>query len=297
MPDSRLSPFTASLILAGVAVAWGAIPLFVRNDVPATGLVGVRVTFGAIALIIGAAAVRKLRFPPMHRGRLVVSGLLLAVHWIAFFESIKLTTVAIALSVMYMGPIAAAILAGPILGQVVPRRLWIALGVAAAGTIVVVQPWAIGGEGAASLKGIAVAGIAAAFFAALMIVGYPVARDLRGLTMSIGELTVVSVVLAPATYGALTNHPDQMLNFIVLGAVFTGLAGFFYWEVYRIIPVAAVSTIMYIDPASAVIWAMIFLNEIPSVLTWLGVALVIAGGAMAATVPNKGISNPASVAL
>ncbi|KAA3641765.1 MAG: DMT family transporter [Armatimonadetes bacterium] len=297
MTDGRLSPFAASLLLAGVAVAWGAIPLFVRNDVSSTGLVGVRVTFGAIALIIVAAAVRKLRFPAMHRVRLVVCGLLLAAHWIAFFESIKLTTVAIALSVLYIGPIAASILSGPMLGQVVPRRLWFALGVAATGTIVVVQPWAIGEGGSTSLKGIAVAGIAAALLATLMIVGHPAARDLRGLTMSIGELTVASVVLAPATYGALTNHTDEMVSFIILGAVFTGLAGFLYWEVYRVIPVAAVSTIMYIEPASAVVWAMLFLDETPSPLTWVGIALVIVGGALATTSKRETDVVAAPVAL
>jgi drug/metabolite transporter (DMT)-like permease len=282
MFELKLSPLTASLLLAAVAVAWGAIPLFVRNDVSSVGLVGVRVTFGAIALMIAAAAFGKLRFPAMHRARLVVAGLLLTAHWVAFFQSIKLTTVAIALSVMYIGPIAAAVLSGPLLGESVPRRLWIALGVAATGTVVVVQPWSLGGEGAASLEGIALAGVAAALLAALMIVGKPVARDLRGLTMSIAELTVAALILAPATVTALSDHPDQLLNFLILGAVFTGLAGFIYWEVFRAIPVAAVCTLMYIEPASAVIWAMIFLNESPTVMTWIGVGLVIAGGAMAA---------------
>lgn len=296
MSDSRLSPLMASLVLAGVAIAWGAVPLFVRSDVSAAGLVGVRVTFGAIALIIGAAAAGRLRFPPVHRGRLVVSGLLLATHWITFFASVKVTTVAIALSVVYIGPIVASILAGPLLGQVVPRRIWISLAVAATGTVLVVQPWSMSGDNGASVKGLLLAGIAGALFTALMIVGYPAVRDLRGLTMSIGELTVASVALAPATYGALTTHPDQLVNFLVLGAVFTGLTGFLYWETYRLIPIATVSTISYLDPASAVIWAMVFLNEMPEVLTWFGVGLVIVGGAMAAAVPNKGIPQRVPVA-
>ena len=297
MFELKLSPLTASLSLAAVAVAWGAIPLFVRNDVSSVGLVGVRVTFGAIALFIAAAAVGKLRLPSMHRGRLVVAGVLLTAHWAAFFQSIKLTTVAIALSVMYIGPIAAAILSGPILGEIVPRRLWVALGVAASGTVVVVQPWNLGDEGAASLEGIALARVAAALLASLMIVGKPAARDLRGLTMSMAELTVASVILAPATVAALSDHPDQFVNFLILGAVFTGLAGFVYWEVFRTIPVVAVSTLMYIEPASAVIWAMIFLNESPTVMTWLGVGLVIAGGTMAAATPVDEPATHLNVAL
>jgi drug/metabolite transporter (DMT)-like permease len=249
-------------------------------------LVGVRVTFGALALILAAAAVRRLRFPPNHRVRVVVSGALLAAHWVAFFVAIKLTTVAIALSVLYLGPIAAAILSGPLLGESVPRRLWLALGVSAAGTVAVVQPWNVSDAGSDTAAGIAVSLLAAALLATLMIVGKPAASDLRGLTMSIAELTVASVILAPATVGALANHPEELGTFLILGAVFTGLAGFVYWEVFRLIPVAAVSTLMYIEPASAVVWAMLFLDETPEPLTWVGVAMVVAGGAVAATVSS-----------
>lgn len=89
MPELKLSPLTASLVLVVVAVSWGAIPLFVRNDVSSVGLVGVRVTFGALALIITATAVGKLRIPEMHRGRLIVAGVLLSAHWVAFFQALK----------------------------------------------------------------------------------------------------------------------------------------------------------------------------------------------------------------
>jgi drug/metabolite transporter (DMT)-like permease len=274
----------AVVALAVLAVGWGAIPLFVRNDVPSIALVGARVTFGALALIGVAAVLRKLEFPKVRRWRLVLSGILLALHWITFFESIKLTTVAVALAVLYIGPIAASILSGPFLGERVTPRLWVALGIAAGGTLLVVQPWADRTEeSAVTVEGIAVAALSAAFLAALMLVGKPVAKDLGGLTMAIGELTVASVLLAPATYQAVTQYSEFMINFLILGAVFTGLAGYVYWEAMRHLPVAVVSVIMYIEPATAVLWAAAFLDETPNLETWLGVGLVIAGGAVAAT--------------
>jgi len=272
--------------LALLAVGWGAIPLFVRNDVPSIALVGARVTFGAIALIGVAAVLRRLEFPKVRRWRLVLSGVLLALHWITFFESIKLTTVAVALAVLYIGPILASILSGPFLGETVTGRLWLALAIAAGGTVLVVQPWAdrstVAGVGI-TIGGIAVAALSAAFLAALMLVGKPVATDLGGLTMAIGELTVASVLLAPATYQAVTQYGEFMVNFLILGALFTGFAGFVYWEAMRHLPVAVVSVIMYIEPATAVIWAAAFLDEVPNLATWVGVGLVIAGGAVAAT--------------
>jgi drug/metabolite transporter (DMT)-like permease len=287
MSDMNLSPKAAAILLAVVGLAWGAIPLFVRNEVPATALVGVRVTFGAAALIIAAVAFKRFRIPQVRRVRLIVSGLLLAAHWVTFFGALKLTTVAVALSVVYLGPIAASILSGPILGEHVANRLWAALAIAVAGTLLVVQPWAVG-DGQVSWDGVAVAALSGALLATLMIFGKPVAQDLGGLTMAIGELTVASVVLAPATYQALTEYSDYLVNFLVLGAVFTGLAGFIYWEVFRVLPVAVVSVLMYIEPASAVVWAAVFLDESPSALTWVGVGLVIVGGSVAATSAKEG---------
>ncbi|MCL1595500.1 MAG: DMT family transporter [Actinomycetia bacterium] len=272
--------------LALLAVLWGAIPLFVRNDVPAIGLVGARVTFGAVALIGVAAAVHKLELPKIRKGRLILSGVLLALHWVTFFQAIKLTTVAVALAVLYIGPIAAAILSGPFLGEIVPQRLWFALGIAAVGTVLVVQPWADRSleEGVGiTTEGIVLAVVSAGLLTALMLVGKPVAQDLGGLTMAIGELTVASLLLAPATYQAVTQYSDFMVNFLILGALFTGFAGYVYWEAMRHLPVAVVSVIMYIEPASAVLWAAVFLDEVPNPATWLGVAFVIAGGAVAAT--------------
>lgn len=287
MDTSGRSQGFAVVALAALAVAWGAIPLLVRNEVPSIALVGARVTFGALALIAVAAVLRKLEFPKVRRGRLVLSGILLALHWITFFEAIKLTTVAVALAVLYLGPIAAAILSGPILGEKVKPRLWMALGIAAAGTVLVVQPWADASTGdgvGITTEGIAVAAISAALLTALMLIGKPAAQDLGGLTMAIGELTIAMVLLAPATYQAVTQYSDFMVNFLILGVFFTGLAGYVYWEVMRRLPVAAVSVIMYLEPATAVLWAAVFLDEIPNPVTWLGVAFVIAGGTLAATV-------------
>jgi drug/metabolite transporter (DMT)-like permease len=287
MSETKLSPRFAAILLAFVGLAWGTIPLFVRNDVPATALVGARVTFGAAALVVAAVAFRRFTIPKVRRGRLILSGLLLTAHWITFFGAIKLTTVAVALSVVYLGPIAASILSGPILGESVAPRLWAALSIAGLGTLLVVQPWSVG-DGQVSWEGVAVAALSGALLATLMIVGKPVAQELGGLTMAIGELLVASIVLAPATYQALTQYPDYLLNFVVLGAVFTGFAGFVYWEVFRVLPVAVVSVLMYIEPASAVVWAAVFLDEAPSPLTWLGVGFVIIGGAVAATSAQEG---------
>lgn len=258
--------------------------MFVRNDVPSIQLVGARVTFGAVALVGVAAAVGRLTIPKVRRWRLALSGVLLALHWVTFFESIKLTTVAVALAVLYLGPIAAAILAGPLFGELASARIWVALAIALFGTLLVVQPWQ---TDVVDPLGVAMAALSAALLAGVMLAGKPVARDLGGLTMATGELIVASVFLAPATYQALTQNGEYVVNFLILGALFTGLAGFVFWESMRHVPVAAVSVVMYLEPASAVVWAALFLGEIPNALSWIGVLLVIVGGLVAASATSK----------
>jgi drug/metabolite transporter (DMT)-like permease len=294
MVSQSRQPVLAAVSLAVLAVAWGAIPLFVRNDVPSVVLVGVRSTFGAITLILIAAALGKLEFPKIHRWRIVLSGVLLALHWITFFQAIKLTTVAVSLAVVYMGLIVAAMLSGPFLGERVVPRLWGALGIAVVGLVLVLQPWvtpsANDGVGI-TVEGVFVAAVSAALFTAVLLVGKPIAKDLGGLAMSIGELTVASVLLAPATVRAVTQYSEYMLSFIILGVVFTGIGGLVFWESVRHMPVAAASVIMYLEPASAVVWAAVFLGEVPNVTTWLGVVLVVASGVVATTASSTAAKN------
>jgi drug/metabolite transporter (DMT)-like permease len=51
-----------------------------------------------------------------------------------------------------------------------------------------------------------------------------------------------------------------------------------YWSLISILPVTTVAITSYIEPASAVIWAAVFLSEPGDLLSWFGVALVIGAG-------------------
>ena len=139
--------------------------------------------------------------------------------------------------------------------------------------------------------------VSAALLTALLLVGKPAASSLGGLTMAIGELTVAAVVLAPATVEALTEYPEFLGEFLILGAALTGFAGFVYWEAMHRLPLATVSVIMYLEPASAVLWAAAVLDEIPDTMTWFGIALVVIGGVVAATASaqEEAIGAPAAL--
>jgi drug/metabolite transporter (DMT)-like permease len=273
--DSRQRT-VAAVALAILAVSFGAIPLIVRAGIPATHLVAMRVTLGALVLVAFAVVTGRFRVPTTERARLVLLGVLLSAHWLTFFLAIQLTTVAVALAVVYTGPIIAAVLSGPVLGERNVGSAWIGLALAAGGMLVVVRP-----ASGATLDGVVVAMVSALLFAALFIVGKPLASLLGGLAVATWEAVVASIVLAPFTVQAVRESSEFWREFLILGVVFTGIAGVIWWGSMRRLPVAVVSVIMYLEPASAVVWAAFFLDESPEPLTWLGVGLVVAGGVVA----------------
>jgi drug/metabolite transporter (DMT)-like permease len=269
------------IALAALAVGWGAIPLIVREDVPWQGLVTTRVWFGAITLLVIMAARRRLRLPSSHRPQIVVAGLLLAVHWATFFWALKLTSVAVTLAVVYLGPVSAAVLAPRFLGERVRSRVYAALGVAFTGVVLVVASEG-GDTTTTSGRGVLVAIVSALTVAALLLVSKAAVDAVGALPVTTGEMVTAAVALSPFLGTAARGVIDDPVPLLILGIVLTGLGFLIFWTATRELPVAVVSVLMHIEPASAVVLALVFLNETPARWQWLGIGLVIAGGLMAA---------------
>lgn len=275
-------------LLVLLAIAWGAIPLFVRVDIPPSHLVAMRVTLGAVVLVLFSMATGRFTIPRRRWRGVTLLGAILAAHWLSFFMALNLTTVAVTLAILYIGPVLAAVLSGPVLHERVSRQAFVGLAVAVVGTLFVIRP----GSGA-TVTGVVVAAISGALLAAIMLLGKPLAADLGALVVATWELVVASVLLAPFMVQAVRESGEYWPQFIVLGAVFTGLAGVVYWTSMRRLPVAVVSVIMYLEPASAVVWAALLLGEQPDPLTWLGVVLVVAAG----TIATRGVPDEEAVGV
>jgi drug/metabolite transporter (DMT)-like permease len=269
------------LALVCLAVGWGAIPLIVREDIPWQSLVTARVWLGAATLIVLMAATGRLRLPDSHRPQIVVAGALLAVHWATFFWAIKLTSVAVALAVVYLGPVTAAVLAPRVLDEKVSSRVYWGLAVAFAGVVLVVA-FEGGTGGDDPWLGVFVAFVSAATVAALLLVSKAAVDAIGALVVTTGEMVTAALLLSPLLGGAVQGLRESPLPVVTLGVLLTGLGFLIFWTATRELPVAVVSVLMHIEPASAVVLAMVVLNEEPAAAQWIGIALVIVGGILAA---------------
>lgn len=117
-----------------------------------------RSAFTALALTVALPALRgRAWWGELRHARwpLWVSGLCWSVMFTAFMVAITLTTVANVLVTLAAGPLVTAVFARVVLGHRLPRRTWVAIGVAGAGI-----GWMFGREmrlGSGALHGMAVA--------------------------------------------------------------------------------------------------------------------------------------------
>ncbi len=278
--------------LVVLTAAWGTIPLIVRSvELSTQQLVAMRLLLGALPLLVVLLSRGVPRLGPSQWLRVTGLGALLAFHWVAFFWSLTTTTVAIALVLVYLAPVAMATLAPMVLGEPFQRRSAVALAIALAGVVLVARP----GEGATT-EGVISGLLAAASFAGLVLAGKPIAQQIGPLRLATLETAVAALLMIPWAVSAFPAALASWWQLLILGVLLTGLAGYVYWRSVAALPVATVAVLSYMEPASAVVWAALFLGESGDPVTWLGVMLVLVAGAAAGLQGREALSAEQPVA-
>jgi len=270
-----------NLAVAALAASWGLIAVIVRKvDLDAQVLAFYRCLFAALTLILFATALRRLSVLRLLRYRLRVVGLgvLLAAHWFVYFAAIKLSSVAVAVLMVYTAPILIALLAPLVLPETRSRVGLVALLPASSGLALV----ALGGEGGGHVRPLALAaGLAAAVsYALLVIFTKQVAMHVPVLAVTFWVYSIAAVAIVPFLAAAPRVLPTgrELPALLALGVVFTALSGYVYISLLRHVTAQAVGILSYIEPVSAALLAWALLEE---ALTWqivAGGALVIAAG-------------------
>jgi drug/metabolite transporter (DMT)-like permease len=270
-----------NLSIAGLAASWGLISIIVAHVALAgTVLVFYRVGVGASALLLGLAAAGRLDLlrVPRGRGRLALVSVTLGAHWLLYFLTIKLSSVPVAILLVYVGPIILAMLAPVLLPEARSRVVLAVLPPAGAGIALV----ALGGSGGNSVRPLAiVCGLAAALTQALLIIGtkYMSAR-LPVPTVLCWSYLGATVVTAPllATASRVAPHAGEVGYLLVLGIVFTPMSGLVYVWLLRHVTAQATGVLACLEPVSAALLAWALLDQ---TLNWqivVGGLLVLGSG-------------------
>lgn len=260
--------------LSGLAGKW--------LDLPATTLVLGRTAFAAMALGLLLGVRRQGLWPRSWAdgGGLALLGVLLAVHWVSFFRSIQLASVAVGLLTFSSFPVFVALLA-PLLGQ--GRWRWadglLALGVGAGVALVVPNyRW-----GTAAMAG-ALWGLGAGLsFALLQVLNRGYRQRYGAGTIALHQnLWACLSLLLVVPLGDLGNLGGvDWAGLMGLGVFCTALAHTLFIESLAVLRAQTASLISGLEPVYGVGLAALVLGEVPSLRTVVGGAIIVAATALA----------------
>lgn len=249
---------------AALAASAGFIAVIVDGvDLSAEALVFYRLVLAALAVAAAAALARRLdvlRAPEL-RGRLALFGVVLGAHWLLFFGTIKLSSVAVAVLTTYTAPLLLAAVAPLLLPERRSRAVLLALVPAGVGLALI----ALVGEEGRHARPLAIAtGLgAAATYAGAVITAKQLSVRLQVPTIQFWVYVVAAAVTAPFLLlgGEVVPRGAEIGYVILLGVVFTALSGLCFVWLLRKVTTQAISTLGYLEPVSAALLAWAILDR------------------------------------
>jgi drug/metabolite transporter (DMT)-like permease len=272
----------AAVLLFGLAGLFGKLV-----EVPPFVIVFGRVVF-ACAALVPASAWRRLPLWPGSRRSLLgfaASGALLAVHWTTFFQSVRVSSVAVALVTFSTFPVFVALLEPPLFREKW-RAIDLILAVLALVGVVILTPSFDPQNG--TTQGV-VWGVASGLtFAFLALLNRRLVRSHASVTIALYQDAFAAVALLPfVVWSRPAVGVREVLLLLVLGVLCTAVAHALFIAGMRGVRARTASMITCLEPVYGSALAFVVLGERLSVRTVVG-GLLILGVAFYATLhPGK----------
>ena len=200
-------------------------------------------------------------------------GCVLAVHWISFFQSIRLSSVAIALLTYSSCPIFITIFE-PLIFRRPRRRIEaVTAGLVLIGLAVLVETFDLNDDTTAGICWGVFSGLT---FAVLLLINRKLAAQFTPAVISAGQTcsaAMVMLCLLP-TYHQPLGMQDWLV-LLVLGVIFTALAHFLFIQSLVNVRAQLASIVSALEPIYGVLFAWLLLGEFPSLRTLCGGVFIL----------------------
>jgi drug/metabolite transporter (DMT)-like permease len=277
VPASRASDLVqvhAAVLLfgfAGLFGKWLALP-------PVVIVLG-RTLVATLAL---AAIVLACGRPAAPTRRLMANGFVLAIHWVAFFEAIAASSVAIGLLGYATFPLFVLVLERWLL-----RRRFSGLELATAALVtaglVVLVPSLDAGD--ATLRGLAWGMLSGFTFAVLAVRSRALAQTHSPWEVAAWQNAFAALVLLPIAWLGRAAIPDLGLRdialIVVLGLACTALAHTLFIASLRRLSAHTASIVAALEPVYGIALALLLLHEVPATRTLCGGVLIVLAALLA----------------
>jgi drug/metabolite transporter (DMT)-like permease len=275
-------PFDLTVLIIGVIAVSTSAVLIRQADAPSIVIAASRMLLATapFLLIAGVRGDRLVSPSPVIRWITLGTGLLLALHFAVWIKSVQETSVVTSVVLVTTAPLFVALVSGPVLGEKPTRNVWVGLGIAALGTLVMVAEDF--GAGTDTLLGDLYALIGALCAAGMFLAGrFALAGGGSWFPFSTAIYSIAALVLAALVLVSgetFTGYSDETYVYLLLLALVPQIIG--HTALNRTLghmPAFAVSLAVMGEPVGATILAALVLDETPTALQLAGGLIVLAG--------------------
>jgi len=206
---------------------------------------------------------------------LLGQGVLLALHWTAFFQAINVSNVAIGLLAFSSFPLFTAALEPLLLHQRPSRIQIMAAFLILVGIYLLVPSFTLQNN---TTLGVVWGVLSGAAFALLSVTNRWLGRTYSSQMISLYQDGIAAIVLLPIFYLTATGAfwtPRELLILLVLGGVCTALAHTLFIASMRAITAQSASLLASLEPVWGIVFGVILLGAIPTASTLLGGAIIL----------------------
>ena len=272
-----MTPRTALGALHIGALMFGLTGVFGKlADASASIIVFGRAGFAVLALACFGALAKQTRWqmPTLRDARgLLISGLLLAGHWVSFFVSVKVAGVAIATLGFASFPAFTVILEGLIFRERIRANEILLVLAVSAGLILVTPTFDLASQATEGLLWAVASGL---FFSLLSLNNRAHSGRLPAVQAALWQNAVVALCLLPfAAPGLPEVRPLDWVWIALLGIFCTGVAHSLFVASLAVIKARTAAVVFAMEPVYGITLAWLLFHETPTARMLLGGALII----------------------
>jgi len=229
----------------------------------------------SLAIIIGLAGKKRWFLPGDDYLYFVLLGFILSIHWISFFQSIQISTVAVGLLSFSTYPVFTTFLE-PIFTKkrIIPLNVFLSL-FCLLGVFLIVPKFDLQNS---TYVGVLWGVFSGFTFALLTIINRKLTQKHPSLIIAFNQNFFSTIFLFPMLF---IIKPDLTLRniglLVILGVLCTALSHTLFIKGMKKIQAQTASLIHTLEPVYGIVFAFLFLREIPSARTLLGGAVILLG--------------------
>ncbi|MDR6861382.1 drug/metabolite transporter (DMT)-like permease [Variovorax guangxiensis] len=270
----------AAMLISGT-IGW----FVVRSGQPVIELLFWRCVFGAAALLVVCALTGSLlgKFTLKHLGWATLGGAAIVLNWLLIFEAFSRASISVAIAVYNTQPFMLVALGAIFFSERITATKLMWLGIAFAGVLLIVQARpstaAYAGADAAYISGVLMA-LCAAFLYAIAAIVTKKLGDMPPHLIALIHVCVGTVMLAP--FADLANLPTDSrawADFVVMGAVYTGLVFALLYGAIQKLPTHSVGALSFLYPLFAMVVDFVAFDHKLKPLQFVGSAAILIAAA------------------